>query len=89
MGICSNPIKSWQDEEWVYLSISDNGAGIEKENLGKIFTQKFTTKKNGHGFGLHSSANYMAEMGGKITVESDGKEKGATFTLIFPQNTEE
>lgn len=80
-------IKSWQDEDWVYLSISDNGAGIEKENLDKIFTQEFTTKKNGHGFGLHSSANYMAEMGGKITVESDGKDKGATFTLIFPSNS--
>lgn len=80
-------IKSWQDDDWVYLSISDNGAGIKEENLGKIFTQEFTTKQDGHGFGLHSSANYMTEMGGKITVDSDGKNKGATFTLYFSQDS--
>lgn len=78
-------IKSWQDEEWVYLSISDNGSGISRNQLDKIFTHGFTTKQSGHGFGLHSSANYMTEMGGKIEVSSDGKGKGATFTLLFPR----
>lgn len=78
-------IKAWQDEEWVYLSISDNGSGISREQLDKIFTHGFTTKESGHGFGLHSSANYMTEMGGRIEVSSDGKEKGATFTLLFPR----
>lgn len=78
-------IKAWQDEEWVYLSISDNGSGINREQRDKIFTHGFTTKESGHGFGLHSSANYMTEMGGRIEVSSDGKEKGATFTLLFPR----
>ncbi|MCW9711954.1 ATP-binding protein [Aliifodinibius salicampi] len=78
-------IKSWQDEDWVYLSITDNGSGIKQENLNRIFTQEFTTKQEGHGFGLHSSANYIAEMGGKITVDSKGEGKGAAFTLMFPR----
>lgn len=77
-------IKSWEDFYKVYLSISDNGKGIKGENLDKIFSHKYTTKKKGHGFGLHSSANYMKEMGGKIEVQSEGKGKGTTFTLVFP-----
>ncbi len=78
-------IKVWQDDDWVYLSVSDNGSGISREHLDRIFTHGFTTKANGHGFGLHSSANYMTEMGGKIEVNSEGKEKGATITLMFPK----
>lgn len=75
-------IKTWQDKDNVYLAIADNGCGIKEKNLDKIFTQGFTTKKGGHGFGLHSCANYMQSMGGDIRVESDGT--GATFTLVFP-----
>lgn len=77
-------IKSWQDSYKVYLSVKDNGSGIKGENLDKIFSHTYTTKKKGHGFGLHSSANYMKEMGGKIEVSSEGKGKGTTFTLVFP-----
>ncbi|SHF66594.1 Two component regulator propeller [Fodinibius roseus] len=75
-------IKVWQQQDEVFLSVSDNGGGIKEENMDKIFTQGFTTKKSGHGFGLHSCANYMRSMGGQIKVESE--EEGATFTLIFP-----
>jgi len=77
-------IKSWEDSYKVYLSVTDNGSGIKGENLGKIFTHTYTTKNRGHGFGLHSSATYMKEMGGKIEVNSDGEGKGTTFTLVFP-----
>lgn len=77
-------IKTWQDSGQIYLSVSDNGAGIIKSNLNKIFSHAFTTKKNGHGFGLHSSAIYVNEMGGKMKVQSEGPGKGATFTLSFP-----
>ncbi|MBD3616083.1 MAG: GHKL domain-containing protein [Gracilimonas sp.] len=77
-------IKTWEDQESVYLSIADYGPGIKPEHLGKIFTQGFTTKKDGHGFGLHSSANYMSEMGGKIKVENREGEKGALFVMTFP-----
>ncbi len=79
-------VSCWQDEEFVHLSVSDSGLGISDENLKKIFTHGFTTKKKGHGFGLHSSANYMKEMGGKIQVESDGLGEGAEFILSFPRD---
>lgn len=68
----------------VFIKISDNGQGIPEENINKIFNHGFTTKITGHGFGLHTSANAMTEMGGKIFVKSDGLNKGATFKLVFP-----
>lgn len=77
-------IETWQDRDKVCLSVTDNGHGIKAEHLQKIFTHTFTTKSDGHGFGLHSSANYMTEMGGSINVKSEGEGKGATFTLTFP-----
>jgi len=67
----------------IFLKISDTGDGIDEENLSKIFTHGFTTKKTGHGFGLHFCANSMTEMGGKIAVASEGLGAGADFTLIF------
>lgn len=76
-------IKTWQDAEKVYLSITDNGPGIDPKYLNKIFTQGFTTKKRGHGFGLHSSANYIAEIGGTINVSNRKNGKGATFKIAF------
>jgi PAS domain S-box-containing protein len=68
----------------VRISVIDTGVGIPKENLTKIFAFGFTTRKEGHGFGLHSSALAAKEMGGELTGESDGIEKGATFHLDLP-----
>jgi PAS domain S-box-containing protein len=68
----------------VKLVVSDNGIGIPPENLTKIFNHGFTTKKDGHGFGLHSGANAAKEMGGSLTGHSDGPGKGAEFTLVLP-----
>jgi signal transduction histidine kinase len=70
----------------ISIRIKDSGGGIPPENLTKIFSHGFTTKKNGHGFGLHSCANYMKEMGGEMQAESDGIGKGATFVLKFNSN---
>lgn len=81
-------VKTWQSQDNVYLSITDNGSGIKPENLNKVFTHGFTTKKDGHGFGLHNTANSMNEMGGKIEVRSEGEGKGTTFILSFPVNPE-
>ena len=64
----------------------DNGVGIPKENLTRIFSHGFTTRKNGHGFGLHSSALAAKELGGALSVHSDGPGKGATFTLVLNLN---
>jgi ligand-binding sensor domain-containing protein/signal transduction histidine kinase len=79
-------LKIYQDQNNVYLSVSDNGCGILKEDLGNIFVHGFTTKSTGHGFGLHSCANYMKESGGEIHVESEGRGKGTTVTLSFPRD---
>jgi signal transduction histidine kinase len=72
----------------VYISVQDNGVGIPKENLERIFNHGFTTRASGHGFGLHSSALAAKEMGGSLTVHSDGPGTGATFTLELPLQTE-
>lgn len=71
-------------EGLAYIKISDNGCGISKEQLSKIFNHGFTTKQEGHGFGLHSSANAMTEMKGALSVESDGINHGASFTVTIP-----
>lgn len=67
----------------VFLKVSDNGLGIDDTQQSQIFNHGFTTKVDGHGFGLHTCANYMTEMSGTIHVSSAGLGKGAQFTLIF------
>jgi len=61
----------------IKISVMDNGVGIPAENLTRSFNHGFTTRKDGHGFGLHSGTK---EMGGSSTVHSDGRGKGASFT---------
>lgn len=68
----------------VRVSVIDNGVGIPPENLTRIFAHGFTTKSNGHGFGLHGAALAAQEMGGSLRVYSDGGGAGATFTLELP-----
>lgn len=66
------------------ISVRDEGEGIPAENLTRIFAHGFTTRKSGHGFGLHSSALAAQQMGGTLTACSDGPGRGATFTLELP-----
>ncbi|HVM50142.1 MAG TPA: PAS domain-containing protein [Candidatus Acidoferrum sp.] len=68
----------------VNIRVQDNGIGIPAENLTRIFNHGFTTKRDGHGFGLHSGANAAREMGGSLTARSDGPGKGAEFILELP-----
>ena len=68
----------------VRIEIRDNGVGIAPELLTRIFQYGFTTRKDGHGFGLHSSALAAQELGGTLAVQSDGVGQGATFTLELP-----
>lgn len=69
----------------VRIRVTDTGVGIPKENLVKVFNLGFTTKPEGHGFGLHTAANAATEMGGTLTAHSDGPGRGATFTVEFPK----
>jgi PAS domain S-box-containing protein len=73
----------------IKISISDNGIGIPPENLTRIFNHGFTTRKDGHGFGLHSGALAAKEVGGSLIAHSDGPGQGATFTLELPCPTQE
>jgi signal transduction histidine kinase len=68
----------------VQIQVQDNGVGITPENLNRIFAHGFTTKKDGHGFGLHTSALAAKEMGGALHAHSDGLGCGALFTLELP-----
>jgi C4-dicarboxylate-specific signal transduction histidine kinase len=70
--------------EAVRIIVRDTGCGIPEENLTRIFSHGFTTKKDGHGFGLHSGAIAAKEMGGILTAESEGAGRGATFVLELP-----
>ena len=72
------------DGERFQIEISDTGHGISSENMTKIFAGGFTTKKSGHGYGLHSAAIAAKEMDGSLTAHSDGVGKGAKFVLELP-----
>jgi ligand-binding sensor domain-containing protein/signal transduction histidine kinase len=74
--------------EFAKIQVIDNGIGIPPENLTKIFAHGFTTRKDGHGFGLHGSALAAKELKGSLTVHSDGPHRGATFTLTLPRHRE-
>lgn len=66
------------------FEVEDSGMGIAPENLSRIFRHGFTTREDGHGFGLHSAANAATEMHGTLTAHSNGLGQGAKFTLDIP-----
>lgn len=76
------------DPEYFYIRVTDNGHGISSGNLAKIFTRGFSTKTEGHGYGLHSSSLAAIEMDGALTVASPGEGLGASFTLELPYKNE-
>ena len=77
-------IVATSENETVQISITDNGIGISPENLEKVFSQGFTTKANGHGYGLHSCAMTAQVLGGTLNVDSQGDGFGACFRLVIP-----
>jgi signal transduction histidine kinase len=77
------------DDNRVRMEVADNGVGISEENLTRIFAHGFTTKKEGHGFGLHSGALAAKELGGSLVAESDGQGEGSTFILELPYSEEQ
>ncbi|MGY4664915.1 two-component system NtrC family sensor kinase [Pseudomonas chlororaphis] len=77
------------DGDTLQISVRDEGEGIAPENMTRIFAHGFTTRKEGHGFGLHSCALAAIEMNGHLTAHSDGPGKGALFVLQIPLITAE
>jgi C4-dicarboxylate-specific signal transduction histidine kinase len=72
------------DGQHLRIEVEDNGLGISPEHLPRLFTQGFTTRKKGHGFGLHLSALAATELKGRLSGTSPGPGLGATFTLELP-----
>ena len=77
-------LKVTKNSEYIHFVVKDNGIGIHPENLPRVFEHGFTTKKEGHGFGLHSGVLAARELGGEIHAHSDGVGQGATFTVKLP-----
>ena len=76
-------IRSHIQDDFLSIDITDNGIGIEAENLQRIFSAGFTSKEHGSGLGLHSSANFVIGSGGEIQACSNGKGSGATIRIIL------
>ncbi len=77
-------VQGYNGHRRVQIAVCDNGIGIAPENLARIFAHGFTTKRDGHGFGLHSAALAAKEIGGSLVAHSDGLNQGATFMLELP-----
>jgi signal transduction histidine kinase len=67
----------------IRVTVSDTGTGIAASNLSRIFEPHFTTKPQGHGFGLSTSYRIITNHGGKIVAESPPAQ-GATFSITLP-----
>lgn len=82
-------IRSWQEEESIFLTFQDNGSGIDEENLERIFEPFFTTKAIGEGTGLGMSISYeiVKKHGGTISIDSVVGQ-GTTFTIELPLGLE-
>lgn len=80
---------SCRSEGELWIEVQDNGMGIPPELMPRLFTHGFTTKKTGHGFGLHASFIAAREMGGILKAESEGKGRGARFTIVLPAKPSE
>ncbi len=77
-------IAAARDGSRVAISVTDTGVGIAPEVLARVFSAGFTSKPQGHGYGLHSSALTARQLGGALEVSSEGVGKGACFTLTVP-----
>ncbi len=80
-------ISSRHDKDTIYIHVSDNGRGIPKDKVKKIFQPFFTTKgSKGTGLGLSMTRKYIEDMGGELSVQSE-EGFGTTFTITLPPFT--
>ena len=74
-----------EDPSNIIMLFEDNGCGISPEHLERLFQHGFSTKPNGHGFGLHTSAIAARTMNGSLEAHSDGLDRGARIRLTLPR----
>jgi two-component system nitrogen regulation sensor histidine kinase NtrY len=77
-------VRVFSEDNWVAITVTDNGIGVSEENKDKIFEPKFTTKSSGMGLGLAMVKNIVETYNGVITLDTDS-EKGTTFKVVFPK----
>ena len=77
-------VKLDRDGDHVRVTVEDSGIGMSEEVLSQLWRFGFTTKKNGHGFGLHNSAIAAHDIGATLTAHSDGVGQGSRFVLRLP-----
>ena len=77
-------VRTVRDNLFCHIHVEDQGPGISKENLPKVFRPFFTTKKEGTGLGLSVCNKIITELGGSINVESP-EGGGAVFIVSVPR----
>ena len=77
------------EDDHALVVIEDSGIGMSSETLACLWQFGFTPKENGHGFGLHNSANAAHQIGATLTAHSDGPGRGSRFTIRLPWNRQE
>jgi ligand-binding sensor domain-containing protein/signal transduction histidine kinase len=90
-GRPARKVKVWiqaPSQTRLQIGVEDNGVGIDPANLTRIFEHGFTTRADGHGFGLHSGALAAKELEGSLTARSDGPGQGASFILELPAQSQ-
>lgn len=82
-GKISISARKMKERDQIEIRISDNGRGIAKENLSKLFDPFFTTRKDGTGLGLAIVHKIVENHKGEIEVKSE-EDKGTTFSIFLP-----
>ncbi len=77
-------ISSKKNGNSVAISFTDQGRGIDKDDIDRVFYPFFTTKDSGTGLGLSIAHKIIEEHKGKLEVSSEGKGKGSTFKIVLP-----
>ena len=80
--------KNDNENEFVSVKIKDNGKGIDKDILSRLFKKFTTNSETGTGLGLYISKNIVEAHGGKIWTENNSDDNGATFSFTFPLTKE-
>jgi signal transduction histidine kinase len=79
-------LRLYRDGDDAVFSIQDTGPGMSEETLSHLWEFGFTTKRNGHGFGLHASAKAARDIGAIVRADSAGLGCGACFSVRLPLN---
>jgi signal transduction histidine kinase len=74
------------DDHYVFAKIVDQGIGIKKEDISRVFEPYFTTKKSGHGIGMMIVHRIMRDHGGEVGIDSK-EGSGTIVTLNFPRKS--